>query len=77
MEELGEVLKELKGFATPQKKTTISSNQTLQSSQGINPQPKSIHGGPMVPAAYVAEDALIWHQWKGIPLVLWRLNTSV
>jgi hypothetical protein len=26
-------------------KTTISNNQTLQSSQGLNHQPKSTHGG--------------------------------
>jgi hypothetical protein len=27
----------------------------------------------MAPAAYVAEDCLIWCQWEGRPLVLWRL----
>jgi hypothetical protein len=27
----------------------------------------------MALAAYVAEDCLIRHQWKGSPLVLWRL----
>jgi hypothetical protein len=30
--------------------------------------------GPMAPAAYVAEDGLIWHQWEGKPLVLWRID---
>jgi hypothetical protein len=25
-------------------------------------------------AGYVAEDCLIWHQWEGSPLVLWRLD---
>jgi hypothetical protein len=29
---------------------------------------------PMAPAEYIAEDGLIWHQWKGSPLVLRRLN---
>ena len=26
----------------------------------------------MAPATYVAEDCLIWHQWKGRCLVLWK-----
>jgi hypothetical protein len=39
MEELEKGLKELKVFAT------ISNNQTLQSSQGLNHQPRSTHGG--------------------------------
>ena len=30
--------------------------------------------GPITPAAYVAENGLVWHQWKQKPLVLWRLN---
>jgi hypothetical protein len=46
MEKLGQGLKELKGFATnPIGRTTISTNQTPQSSQGLNYQPKSTHGG--------------------------------
>ena len=28
----------------------------------------------MAPAAYVAEDGLNWHQCKGRPSVLWRLD---
>jgi hypothetical protein len=35
------------------------------SSQGLNHQPKSTHGGvegPMTLAAYVAEDGIVWHQ---------------
>jgi hypothetical protein len=32
---------------------------------------------PMTPAVYVAEDGLIWHQWDGRPLVLWRLDDPV
>jgi hypothetical protein len=27
---------------------------------------------PMAPAAYVAEDGLIWHQGEGRLLVLWK-----
>jgi hypothetical protein len=43
MEELGGGLKELRGFATIGR-TTISTNQTPQSFQGLNHQPKSTHG---------------------------------
>jgi hypothetical protein len=28
----------------------------------------------IAPAAYVAEDGLVEHQWKERPLVLWRLD---
>lgn len=28
----------------------------------------------MAPAAYVAEDCLIWNQWEERPLILWRLD---
>jgi len=30
---------------------------------------------PMTPAAYVAEDSLVWHQWEEKLLVLPRLDT--
>jgi hypothetical protein len=28
----------------------------------------------VVPDTYVAEEYLIWHQWEGMYLVLWRLD---
>jgi hypothetical protein len=31
----------------------------------------------MAPAAYVAEDGLLDHQWKERPFVLWRLHALV
>jgi hypothetical protein len=40
-EELGEGLKELNN---PTGRLTISTNRIVQSSQGLNHQPKSIHG---------------------------------
>ena len=40
-------------------RTTISTNQTLQSIQGLSHQSKSTQGVPMTPAGYVAEDCLI------------------
>jgi hypothetical protein len=39
-------------------RTTIATKQIPQSSQGLNQQPKSIHGWTMAPDAYVAEDGL-------------------
>ena len=30
----------------------------------------------MTPTTYVAEDSLIWQQWEGKRLVLWRLDAS-
>jgi hypothetical protein len=45
MEDLGKVQKELKGVCNPTGKTTISTNQNPQNSQGINHQQKRIHGG--------------------------------
>jgi hypothetical protein len=31
-------------------------------------------GWSMAPTIYIAEDSLIWHQWEGRRLVLWRLD---
>jgi hypothetical protein len=31
----------------------------------------------MAPAAYVAEDGLVGHQWEEKPLILWRLYDTV
>jgi hypothetical protein len=66
MEELGEGLEELKELAPHRKKSNINQPDptpphTHKSSQGLTNQ--SVHiEEPMVPAAYVAEDYLIWHQ---------------
>jgi hypothetical protein len=50
---------------------TISTKQIPQRSQGLNHQPKSIHGGAgghMAPARYVAKDCLVGHHWEESPL---------
>jgi hypothetical protein len=44
VEKLKKGLKELKGFATHRKSNNIN-NQTPESSQELNHQPKSAHGG--------------------------------
>jgi hypothetical protein len=56
MKELGEGLKEQKGIETP-----ISTNLAPQIYQGLNHQPKYIHGWSMALATYVAEDCLMWY----------------
>jgi hypothetical protein len=45
MEELKKGLKELKGFAAPQKEQQYQPTRRPQSRQGLNHQPKSTHGG--------------------------------
>jgi hypothetical protein len=65
------------GVCSPIGGTTIWTNQYPQSSQGVNHQPRKIHGDteePMVPAAYVAEDGLLGHQWEKKPLLLWKID---
>jgi hypothetical protein len=69
MEELEKGLKELKGFATPQEEQQYQPTRPSQSSQGLNHQQKSTQG-LKVPAAYVAEDGFVRHQWESKPLVL-------
>jgi hypothetical protein len=56
MEELREGMKEIEMVFNPIGRTTLSTKQIPQSSQGLNHQPKST--GPMAPAAYVAEPYL-------------------
>jgi hypothetical protein len=51
-------------------RTTISTNQTLQSSKGLNPQERVHMEGPMALAAYVAEDGLVRPQWEESSLFL-------
>jgi hypothetical protein len=48
------------GVCNPIGRTRISNNQSPQSFQELNFQPKSSQGRPMAPAAYVAEDSLDW-----------------
>ena len=69
MEELGKVLKELKGFATHRKNNNI--NQPDHPELPGTKPPTRVHmEGPMDPAAYVAEDGLVSHQWEERSLVL-------
>jgi hypothetical protein len=62
------------GVFSPIGITTVSTNQTPQSSQGLNHQPKNTQEVRMALAAYVADDCFIWQHWEESPLVLWRLD---
>jgi hypothetical protein len=57
------------GVCNPIGRTTISANQTLQSSQGLNHQLKSTYGGTHG-STYVADVELVRHQWEERPLIL-------
>jgi hypothetical protein len=54
------------GVCNPIGRTTISTNQTPQSAQGLN-HSQGVH---MAPAAYIADDGLLRHQWKKRSLIL-------
>jgi hypothetical protein len=52
----------------------MSTNQTPQSSHDLNTNQRVQMEGPMAPAAYVAEDGLVGHQWEERTLVVGRLD---
>ena len=56
--------------------TTVSINSTPQISQGLNQNPKSIYVPSMTPATCIVEDSLVWLQWEGSRLFLWRPDAS-
>ena len=69
IEELGEVLKEMKGFATYMKNNSINQPEP-HTCYGLNNLPRVHMEGPMAPPAYVAEDSLVGNQYEERPLVL-------
>ena len=58
----------------PTGRTTVSTNQIPQSFQGLSHQPNNLYGPVHDSTTYVAENCLIWYQWEGRHLVLWRLD---
>ena len=62
MKELDEGLQELKGLQL-HRKNSINQPEHMERTMGT--------------AAYAPEDYLIWHQWEGSPLVLWRVDDPV
>ena len=64
------------GVCNPIGGTTISTNQTLLSFQGLNHHQRVHMERPMPPAAYVAEDGLVGRQSEEKLLFLLRLNVG-
>ena len=77
MKELGKELKKVKGFASPQVEQHYQPTRPPRASTMQTTNQRVHMEGPMAPATYVAEDYLIWHQWEGRPLVLWRLDVPM
>jgi len=73
LEELKKRIEGAEGVCSPIR-TTIPTNQ---SSQGLNHYPRLHMNGPMAPAAYVAEDGFVGHQWEDKSLVRPRLDPPV
>jgi hypothetical protein len=77
MEELEKEPKKLKELEALIGGTTIWTNQYPQSSQDSTTNQRVHMEGLMAPAAYIAEDGLVGHQWEERPLVLRRLDAPV
>ena len=79
MEKLEKGLMELKGFATPKEEQQYQTNkQTPQSYQGLNHQPKSIHGGTHLTSCICSRRLPSQgYQWEERTLVLSRLAAQV
>jgi hypothetical protein len=61
MKKLGEGLKELKQFATSQEEQQYQPTRYPRATRDKTTNQRIYMEGPMAPAAYVAEDGLIWH----------------
>jgi hypothetical protein len=71
---VGEKTEGAERVCSPVGGVTVSTGQTLQSSQGLDNQPKNTQGETMMLATYVTEDG---HQWEERPLILWGFNAPV
>jgi hypothetical protein len=63
MAEVRERTEEAEKFCNPIGRTTISNNQTHQSSQGLNHQPKSTNGATHV-LSYICNICHVGHAWE-------------
>ena len=77
MEELEKGPKELKGFEAPKEEQQYELTSSPRAPRDKTTNQRVHMVGLMAPAAYVAEDGLVSHQWKERPLVLWRLYAPV
>jgi hypothetical protein len=69
-EELEKSTQEAEGICNPIGRTTISTNKTHQSSQGVSHQQKRTHRGTYGSSCICREDGLVMHQWEERSLVL-------
>jgi hypothetical protein len=79
MEEPEKRPKELKNLQPHRRNNNMNQPVTTEPS-GTKPSTKEyvwVGGEPMAPAAYVAEDGLVGHQWEERTLVLRRLDAPV
>ena len=73
MEELWEGLNELKGMATPQEEQQYKLARPLRAPSNYTNQ-RVYMGRFMAPQYLWSRELLIWRQWEGWHLVLWRLD---
>jgi hypothetical protein len=75
MEELEKGLKDLRGFADPWIRATVSTGQTPPGLLGTGPTTKNYTWRD--PAAYVEEKSLTGHKWEEQPFSLRVFNAPV
>ena len=71
---VGEGTEGAEGICSPMEGATVSTSQTPGAPRDWTTNQRVHMEGSMAPVTYVAEDGLVWHQWEGRPLLLWRLN---
>jgi hypothetical protein len=64
------------GDCNPIGRKQISTNWTLRAPRDKATNQRAYMGWSMAPTTYVAEDSLVWPQWEGMCLVLWRLDAT-
>jgi hypothetical protein len=75
MVKLGEGLKKLKGRMTPKENQQSQLTLTLRFPRDWATNQAAYRGWSEVPSTYIAENCLIWPQWKQTHLILDRLET--
>jgi hypothetical protein len=62
------------GITTPQEKQQYQLTGPPRAPRDETTNQRVYMDGSMAPAMSIAKDSLIWHQWEGKCLVLWRLD---
>ena len=77
MEELEKGLKELRGFAAPRREQQCQLTRHPRALGDWTTNQRVHMEGPMALASYVADDALVGHQWEEWPLGLRGFDAPV